>query len=97
MLDIPCIHCLQVLYTCLTHSLKLQRGSLKGAMPCPGQAPLVGAVGQEYVHSVLSSLDPQSALREVQRRGAFANKRCDPLLRLLDNLGVKRCAAPTTS
>jgi hypothetical protein len=36
------------------------------------QAPLVGAVGQEFVHSMLSSTDPTNAVREVQRRGAFA-------------------------
>ncbi len=54
------------------------------------QVPLVGAVGQEYVHNVLSSTDPQSALKEIQRRGAFKNRRCEPLLRLLDHLGAKR-------
>jgi hypothetical protein len=58
----------------------------------PKQAPLVGAVGQEYVHSVLSSLDPAAALREVQRRGALRCARADPLLRLLDSLGLPRCA-----
>jgi hypothetical protein len=45
------------------------------------QAPLVGAVGQEFVHSMLSSTDPTNAVREVQRRGAFAVRartRCAP-------------------
>jgi hypothetical protein len=55
------------------------------------QGPLVGALGQDFVHNQLISRDPQSALREVQRRGAFRNKRCEPLLRLLDQLGMKRC------
>ncbi len=54
------------------------------------QVPLVGAVGQDYVHTVLSSTDPQSALKEIQKRGAFKNRRCEPLLRLLDQLGLKR-------
>lgn len=56
------------------------------------QVPLVGAVGQDYVHTVLQSMDPQSALKEIQRRGAFKNKRCEPLLRLLDHLGLQRYA-----
>lgn len=56
------------------------------------QVPLVGAVGQDYVHTVLSSMDPQNALREIQKRGAFKDRRCEPLLRLLDQLGAKRCA-----
>ena len=55
------------------------------------QVPLVGAVGQDFVHTVLSSTDPQSALREIQKRGAFKNRRSEPLLRLLDHLGLKRC------
>ncbi|BDA45944.1 Negative elongation factor B [Coccomyxa sp. Obi] len=69
-------------------------GTSDGAPP-PGapavpQVPLVGAVGQDYVHTVLSSTDPQSALKEIQKRGAFKNRRCEPLLRLLDQLGLKR-------
>ncbi len=55
------------------------------------QAPLVGAVGQEYVHSVLTSMNPQNAVKEIQKHGAFRNKRCKPVLELLDQLGLKRC------
>lgn len=58
------------------------------------QVPLVGAVGQEYVHNVLSNLRPDIGLREIQRRGAFQDKRYDPLLKLLDHLGLKRYALP---
>ncbi len=54
------------------------------------QAPLVGAVGQEYVHSVLTSMNPQNAVKEIQKHGAFRNKRCKPVLELLDQLGLKR-------
>ena len=56
------------------------------------QAPLVGAVGQEYVHSVLTSMNPQNAVREIQKNSAFRNKRCRPVLELLDQLGLKRCS-----
>ena len=55
------------------------------------QAPLVGAVGQEYVHTVLTSMNPQNAVKEIQKHGAFRNKRCKPVLELLDQLGLKRC------
>ena len=54
------------------------------------QAPLVGAVGQEYVHNVLTSMNPQAAVKEVQKQGSFRNSRCKPLLELLDQLGLKR-------
>ena len=54
------------------------------------QAPLVGAVGQEYVHSVLTSMNPQNAVKEIQKHGAFRNKRGKPVLELLDQLGLKR-------
>ncbi len=57
----------------------------------PVQAPLVGAVGQEYVHTVLTSMNPQNAVKEIQKHGAFRNKRCKPVLELLDQLGLKRC------
>ena len=50
----------------------------------------MGAVGQEYVHSVLTSMNPQSAVKEIQKHGAFRNKRCKPILELLDQLGLKR-------
>ena len=52
----------------------------------------MGAVGQEYVHSVLTSMNPQSAVKEIQKHGAFRNKRCKPILELLDQLGLKRCS-----
>ena len=57
------------------------------------QAPLVGEVGQEYVHSVLTSMNPQAAVKEVQKQGSFCNRRCKPLLELLDQLGLKRQAS----
>ena len=52
----------------------------------------MGAVGQEYVHSVLTSMNPQAAVREVQKQGSFRSRRCTPLLELLDQLGLKRYA-----
>ena len=52
----------------------------------------MGAVGQEYVHSVLTSMNPQSAVKEIQKHGAFRNKRCKPILELLDQLGLKQCS-----
>ncbi|CAL5228021.1 g11083 [Coccomyxa viridis] len=58
--------------------------------PAAPQAPLVGAVGQEYVHSVLTSMNPQNAVKEIQKHGAFRNKRGKPVLELLDQLGLKR-------
>ena len=36
------------------------------------QVPLVGADGQEFVHSMLSSTDPTTAIKGVQTRGALA-------------------------
>ena len=64
---------------------------------CPMQAPLVGAVGQEYVHTVLTSMNPQNAVKEIQKHGAFRNKRCKPVLELLDQLGLKRCFSTQAS
>ena len=52
----------------------------------------MGAVGQEYVHSVLTSMNPQNAVKEIQKHGSFRNKRCKPILELLDQLGLKRCS-----
>ena len=56
----------------------------------PVQAPLVGAVGQEYVHSVLTSMNPQNAVKEIQKNGAFRNKRCRPVLELLGPAGPEK-------
>lgn len=64
---------------------------------CPMQAPLVGAVGQEYVHTVLTSMNPQNAVKEIQKHGAFRNKRCKPVLELLDQLDLKRCSSMQAS
>lgn len=61
------------------------------AVPVP-EGPLVGAVGQEYVAAVLSSTDPRTALREVASAAGLDDEtgKCEPLLGLLDALGVSR-------
>jgi hypothetical protein len=57
------------------------------------QTPLVAGLGQDYVKNTLStSKNPQTAIREVQNRGALHNPRCKPLLGLLDQLGCTRLA-----
>jgi hypothetical protein len=53
---------------------------------------LVGKPGQEYVQDTLSNLNPIAAIQEIQRRGAIQDPRCTPLLGLLDQLGLSRCA-----
>jgi hypothetical protein len=55
------------------------------------QVAMVGAVGQDYVHRVLSTYDPKSAIEMVHKRGALTSPNCKPLLGLLDQLGVTRC------
>jgi hypothetical protein len=54
-----------------------------------GLGLLVGAPGQEFVASMLSTKDPQSAVNEVQKAASLP-ERCMPLLQLLDQLGVAR-------
>ncbi|GAB4814531.1 hypothetical protein N2152v2_001577 [Parachlorella kessleri] len=65
------------------------------------QTPLVGSAGQEYVQAsepcdrfgrcvTLSTNDPQSAIGDIQARGALQDPRCRPLLGLLDQLGMCR-------
>jgi hypothetical protein len=41
----------------------------------------------------LSTNDPQSAIADIQQRGALQDPRCRPLLGLLDQLGLPRWAA----
>jgi len=53
-------------------------------------APLIGAEGQGFVQTALSTADPARAIAEIQERGAMRDPRCKPLLDLLDQLGLAR-------
>mmetsp|Transcript_15476 Transcript_15476/g.43334 ORF Transcript_15476/g.43334 Transcript_15476/m.43334 type:complete len:687 (+) Transcript_15476:362-2422(+) len=50
---------------------------------------LVGAPGQEFVSTMLSTKDPQTAIGEVKAKASLP-ARCTPLLELLDQLGATR-------
>ena len=52
--------------------------------------PLVGNVGQEFVQNTLSGNDPRKAVELIQQKGSFRDSRCQPLLGLLDQLGLER-------
>ena len=54
------------------------------ALPCPF------APGRPLPQVTLSTNDPQSAIADIQRRGALQDPRCRPLLGLLDQLGLPR-------
>lgn len=64
-------------------------GPMEGQDAGGGLGLLVGAPGQEFVASMLSTKDPQSAVNEVQKAASLP-ERCMPLLQLLDQLGVAR-------
>lgn len=51
---------------------------------------LVGHVGQEFVQNKLTSGNPKEAVTVIQQKGSFDNPRCQPLLGLLDQLGLER-------
>lgn len=59
----------------------------------PAAPVLVGNVGQEYVQSTLTTMDPLSAIQDIQARGALQDPRCQPLVGLLDQLGLTRAEA----
>ena len=68
-------------------------GGAVAAHPPPHPHPdqvLVGDVGQEYIQSTLTTMDPQSAIRDIQGRCALQDPRCPPLLELMDQLGMTR-------
>ena len=54
------------------------------------QAPLVRAVGQEYVHQQLSAKKPTDAIKAIKQHASLPDPRCKPLLGLLDQLGAPR-------
>ena len=58
----------------------------------PGmQQPLVGELGQSTIQSVLSHTEhPGNAIKEIQVKASLRNRHCQPLLSLLDELGVTR-------
>lgn len=58
--------------------------------PLPVAAPLIGNLGQEYVQTTLSTNDPVTAIADIQTRGAIKDPRCQPLIGLLDQLGLSR-------
>ncbi|PRW60598.1 Negative elongation factor B [Chlorella sorokiniana] len=62
-------------------------GGDSGAPPAP---VLVGNVGQEYVQNTLTTMDPLSAIQDIQNRGALQDPRCGPLIGLMDQLGLTR-------
>lgn len=65
-----------------------------GGADSGAQAPrLIGARGQEFVQSTLSTTDPVSAIQEIQTKGALQDPHCAPLLGLLDQLGLPRAEA----
>jgi len=51
--------------------------------------PLVGNVGQEFVQGMLAK-NPKEAIEAIQLKASFRNSRCQPLLELLDQLGLER-------
>lgn len=51
---------------------------------------LVGHVGQEFIQNMLTGGNPTEAVAVIQQKGTFANPRCQPLLGLLDQLGLQR-------
>ncbi|KAI3429855.1 hypothetical protein D9Q98_010166 [Chlorella vulgaris] len=53
-------------------------------------AVLVGNVGQEFVQNTLTTMDPLSAIQEIQVHGALQDPSCKPLIGLMDQLGLSR-------
>lgn len=51
---------------------------------------LVGHVGQEFIQNKLTTGNPTEAVAVIQQKGTFNNPRCQPLLGLLDQLGLER-------
>lgn len=51
---------------------------------------LVGVVGQEFVQNTLSKNNPRNAIEIIHDEAGFQDPRCEPLLRLLDQLGLER-------
>jgi negative elongation factor B len=70
-----------------------EASDLQGPSSLGGDAPLVGHLGQEFVQMALSTSDPVTAVRDIQRQAALKEPRCAPLLELLDQLGVARADA----
>lgn len=68
-------------------TLSGQQGADSGA---PAPPVLVGNVGQEYVQSTLTTMDPLSAIQDIQAQSALQDPRCRPLIGLLDQLGLTR-------
>ncbi|PSC68506.1 Negative elongation factor B [Micractinium conductrix] len=56
----------------------------------PAPPVLVGNVGQEYVQSTLTTMDPLSAIQDIQAQSSLQDPRCRPLIGLLDQLGITR-------
>ena len=56
----------------------------------PAAPVLVGDVGQEYVQNTLTTMDPLSAIQDIQAHGALQDPACRPLIGLLDQLGLTR-------
>jgi len=51
---------------------------------------LVGNVGQDFVQNTLTTRGPKEAIDLIQLKGTFKNPRCQPVLGLLDQLGLDR-------
>jgi hypothetical protein len=51
---------------------------------------LVGNVGQDFVQATLTTMEPLSAIQEIQARGALQDPACVPLIGLMDQLGLAR-------
>jgi negative elongation factor B len=57
------------------------------------EKPKIGADGMAYVSHTLSSLQPQTAVRQIQSKCSLQQPLCTPLLGMLDHLGVSRADA----
>ena len=52
--------------------------------------PLIGPVGVEFLTDALTTRNPKEAIALMQSKGAMENTTCNPVLQLLDQLGVSR-------
>lgn len=57
--------------------------------------PLIGAAGVDFVSDTLSGEHPQGAIRKIQGRCSMQHPLVEPLLGLVDELGVSRAGACT--
>jgi hypothetical protein len=55
--------------------------------------PLIGPVGVEFLTDALTTRNPKEAIEVMQSKGALQHPGCNPVLQLLDQLGVSRLRA----